>query len=227
MPFPSDHVYPPDLRAWRLEGHQFAAGERIEVTEYEQGEDRHREIRSATFWPAAVSTVLVGDEFTRFNRWYENDLQGGSQLFDTQVASLAGDYAQWWQARFASPFTYQALNSGVYVINAELILLDGPYDENNLPEGSTPGDPPRVSPSVMGEVVSDSQATMTFGSSAVYGRAEGDSDAWLIVENPIYMRATGDSDVTMQVRAVSFFLLPDGVSYLLLPDGVSRLALPE
>jgi hypothetical protein len=222
MAFPSNHVYPPDLRAWRLEGHRLAAGERVEITQYEQGEDRQREIRSTTFWPAAVSTVLVGEEFDRFSRWFEVDLQGGTQLFDTQVASMAGNYAQWWQAMFVGPYRVESLNSGVYVITAELILLDGPYDENNLPAGSSPGDPPRVARGIYARGDFDSDGWAQFGVGGIFGRGDFDSDGWAIFDNGIYARSDHESE-GWAIFGSFFLLLESDPSVLSLEGGFSLI----
>ena len=95
MAFPSQHAYPTELRGWLLAGHELRAGDRAVLIPFEQGEDRHREMYGFTPWTAAVSSALLThDEFTRFAEWFDNDLQGGVQKFDTQVSGLNGALAQ-------------------------------------------------------------------------------------------------------------------------------------
>jgi hypothetical protein len=222
MAFPSDHAYPAELPCWLLEGHELTAGERIAVTAYDQGEDRHREIRTFTPYLATVSTFLTQTQFDRFDEWYESDIQAGSLRFDTKVMSLEGFPGQWWQAQFLGSYRYEAQHLDRFIVSADLILLDGPYDVED-----EYGDPVRIAPSLFGRAIGESDATGALLAGTMFGWSVGDSEGWAIQSNGMYGRSEGESELTGEMAPTSFLLLPDGVSYLLLPDAVSRLALPE
>lgn len=225
MAFPNDHAYPQDLPLWRLDGHQLTAGDRIQATPYEQGEDRHREIRTFTPWLASVSTVLETQaQLDRLEEWYETDIQGGSLPFDTQVAGLNGLLTQWWAARFVGPYRFEAYGIGIYTVTAELILLDGPYDADNLPPGYDPGDPPRIAPSLHGRSYRDSEATARMSSVGMSGRTDRDSELWAISTNTMYGRSERDTTLTAVV-ASDLLLLDGSIGYLLLEGGTDRMIL--
>jgi hypothetical protein len=222
MAFPSDHAYPAELPCWLLAGHELTAGERIAVTAYDQGEDRHREIRTFTPYLATVSTFLTQAQFDRFDEWYEADLKAGAERFDTKVMSLEGFQGQWWQAQFLGPYRYEAQHLDRFIVSADLILLDGPYDVED-----EYGDAVRIAPSMSGRSIGDSDATATFAAGTMFGWSEGDSEGRAHQTNGMYGRSEGESEAEAEMAPTSFLLLPDGISYLLLPDAVSRLALPE
>lgn len=225
MAFPSDHAYPASLPDWLIEGHQLTAGERIAVTQFDQGEDRHREIRTFTPMLARVSTVLETQaQFDLFDEWYEGDIKSGSLRFDTKVAGLNGALVQWWVGQFVGPYRVEIPKIGVSIVTAELILLDGPYDAGFDPD--TAGDT-RIAPSLSARSIGDSLGTARFASAGLRGWSEGESELWAIQNNSLQGWSEGESELTGTLASVSFLLLPDGVSYLLLPDAVSRLALPE
>jgi hypothetical protein len=225
MAFPSDHAYPGALPVWLIEGHQLRAGERIAVTQFDQGEDRHREIRTFTPFLVRVSTVLETQaDFDLFDEFYEANLKSGELRFDTKIAGLDGSRTQWWVAQFVGPYRVEIPKQGISVVSAELFVSDGPYDVTL----DSSGEPvPRDPPSVFGRSIGDSEATATFAAGTMYGWSEGDSELWAIQSNGMYGRSIGESELTGVIAPTSFLLLPDGVSYLLLPDAVSRLALPE
>jgi hypothetical protein len=220
MAFPSDHAYPAELPCWLLAGHELTAGERIATTAYDQGEDRHREIRTFTPYLATVSTFLTQEQFDRFDEWFEADIKAGSERFDTKVMSLEGFAGQWWQAQFLGPYRYEAQHLDRFIVSADLILLDGPYNTEGSPGG-------RTAPSMAARSIGDSDATATLLAGSMFGWTDGDSELWAIQTNSLQGIADGDSELTGFAQPTSFLLLPDGVSYLLLPDAVSRLALPE
>lgn len=231
MAFPSDHAYPRDLPAWRLRGHELQAGERVDITQFDQGEDRHREIRTFTPWLAAVSTLLRQSQFDRLCEWHEVDLQAGTQRFDTRVANLQGRYTQWWQAQFVGPFRAVARArdqryAGVghlWEVSAELILLDGPYAADT----GSPGGDVRVPPGIFARSISEDATTVGFFTPGLNAWSEADDDIEAEQSMGLDAWVEEEDEITATFQPVSFLLLPDGVSYLLLPDGVSRLALPE
>jgi hypothetical protein len=213
MPFPSPHRYPAECPALLLEQHELGAGERVEVTQYEQGEDRHREIRTFTPWLASVAARMTQAEFDRFAEWFDGDLQAGAQRFDVRVHSLVGAGGQWWQAQFVGPYRFEARSGPRYQVNAELILLDGPYDTR-----------PEVG--LSGRAYGEGSATLAAPSAVLMGWAVGEGDAALAAPAVgLYGRAEGEGDATGFMGVTGFLLLADGSSNFLLADGVSRLGL--
>jgi hypothetical protein len=194
MAFPSQHVYPAGLPSWLRAGHALAAEERVAVTPYEQGEDRQREINSFSSFLVSVSTVLRQAQFDRFLDWYEINLRAGVELFDTEVGGLNGKLTQWWQAQFVGPYRLEGLGVGVYRVTAELFLLDGPYDADNLPEGSSPGDPPRVAPSVNSRGLVQTDGRATFDAAVLQARGLVETDGWFIFDTSINARGLVETD---------------------------------
>lgn len=228
MAFPNDNAYPQDLPIWRLDGHQLTAGDRIQATPYEQGEDRHREIRTFTPWLASVSTVLETQaQLDRLEEWYEADIQGGTLPFDTQVAGLNGLLLQWWAARFLGPYRFEAYGIGIYTVTAELILLEGPYDAENLPPGSSPGDPPRVAPSLSARLIGDGSITARLSAGSLTAWMDGEGDLHFISSNSMSARLVGDGEIEAeQEEEITDLLLLDGaIGYLLLEGGTDRIIL--
>lgn len=220
MAFPSDHVFPGPC--WLLAGHELTAGERIAVTPFDQGEDRQREIRTFTPYLASVSAFMTQEEFDLFDEWYEVNIRGGVDLFDTKVMSLVGAGEQWWQARFVGPYRYEGQYRDRFIVTAELILLDGPYDAGYDP--GTTGDT-RVPPSLMGRSIGDSDATATFAAGTMFGWSEGDSELWAIQSNGMYGRSEGNSEATATFQPVDLLLLEGGADFLLLEGGTDRIYL--
>lgn len=218
--FPSDNTYPAVLPNWLLDGHELTAGERVAPTQYEQGEDRQREIRTFTPYLVSVSTFLEQEEFDRFSEWYENDIQGGTLLFDTQVASFDGIGKQWWQARFLGSYRAEPQHLDRFIVSAELILLDGPYDVED-----EYGDAVRVVPGIAGRSIGDSEATASFSSPGMRGWSEGDSELWAISSNSLNGWSEGESDGEAEFSPQSLLLLEGGVDFLLLEGGTDRIYL--
>jgi hypothetical protein len=218
MAFPSDHAYPAELPCWLLAGHELTAGERIAITAYDQGEDRHREIRTFTPYLATVSTFLTQAQFDRFDEWYESDIQAGSLRFDTKVMSLEGFPGQWWQAQFLGPYRYEGQHLDRFIVSADLILLDGPYNTEGSPGG-------RTAPSMYGRSIGDSDATAAFMAGTMYGWSEGDSEGWAIQTNGMYGRSEGESEATASLQGSDLLLLEGGVDFLLLEGGTDRIYL--
>jgi hypothetical protein len=132
MPFPNDRRYPLELPLFLLNDHTLAAGERVEDAEYEQGEDRRRDLRTFTPWIASVATRLSQSEFDDFHAWHENVIDGGTQYFDVQVHSLVGGAPQWWEGMILGDVRRRALGAR-YLVSFNLFLRDGPYDEREAP----------------------------------------------------------------------------------------------
>jgi hypothetical protein len=130
--FPSLHRYPGEIPNWWAEGHAFEDLGVADPVPFERGEDRQR--RRFTWAPqiVAVSTRFTQAEFDRFDEWYEQDLQAGAQRFDARVAAQGGDAVAWWAAQFVGPYTVTAQRAR-YLVQAQLLLLDGPYDERTAP----------------------------------------------------------------------------------------------
>jgi hypothetical protein len=221
MPYPNAHAWPAELPMWTLADHTLRAGERVEATPFEQGEDRHREIRTFTPWLAQVSTKpLTQAQFNRLCEWFDDDLQAGALRFDVPMHSLEGAGPQWWEAQFVGPFRWEA-RSARYLVTAELILLDGPYpffDPNT-------GAPVRVTPTLSARFVVDSLVTARPDTAALLARFDGDSEIQVRSDPTLRARFEGDSEIRGLLK-LGFLLLPDGASYLLLPDG-GRLQLPD
>jgi hypothetical protein len=213
MPFPSPHRYPPACPALLLEQHELAAGERVEAAQYEQGEDRHREIRTFTPWLASVAARMTQAEFDRFAQWFDDDLQAGAQRFDIQVHSLVGAGGQWWQAQFVGPYRFDARSGPRYLVNAELILLDGPYDT-------------RPDVGLYGRAYGEGSATGRMDVPALLGWAVGEGNATLSAPvAALHGWAVGEGDATAFAGFTGLLLLEDGTSFLLLEGGTDRLYL--
>lgn len=211
MAFPSDHAFPNDLPVWRQSGYVTRAGERVEATAFEQGEDREREIRTFTPMMVSASLLLTQAQFNRFEAWVDDDLQAGSQRFDGRFASVSGRGLQWWQAMFVGPHRWTAMGRGFFVVTAEMILLDGPYDEENLPPGSSPGDPPRVAPSLSGRAYRDSAATANASQTGgLSGRTARDSEGWAITTNTLRGWSDRDSEHRVVQEENPYARLLDG-----------------
>jgi hypothetical protein len=218
MAFPSDHAYPAELPCWLLEGHELTAGERIAVTPYDQGEDRHREIRTFTPYLATVSTFLTQAQFDRFDEWFEADIKAGAERFDTKVMSLEGLPGQWWQAQFLGPYRYEAQHLDRFIVSADLILLDGPYNSEGSPGG-------RTAPSLSGRSIGDSEARATFAAGTMYGWSDGDSEGRAYQTNGMYGRSEGESELTGTLQGADFLLLEGGVDFVLLEGGTDQIYL--
>jgi hypothetical protein len=226
MAFPNDHAYPLELPLWKVDGHRLRAGERIQATQYEQGEDRHREIRTFTPMLASVSTVLRQAEWDRLIEWHEADIQGGVLPFDTQVAGLNGTPHQWWAAMFVGPIRTEAYGLGIYTVTAELVLLEGPYDDENLPPGADPSDPPRLAPSLSARLIGEGSITARFDAGTMRAWLDGEGDIELTSTNSMSARLDGEGEVEAELTLqTNFLLLEDGVSYLLLEGGTDRIFL--
>jgi hypothetical protein len=223
MAYPSDHAYPASLPVWLIEGHQLRAGERIAVTQFDQGEDRHREIRTFTPYLVRVSTVLETQaQFDILDEWYESDIQAGALRFDTKIAGLDGSRTQWWVAQFVGPYRVEIPKQGISVVSAELIVLDGPYDVTL----DSSGDPvPRDPPSMFGRSIGDSEASATFAAATLRGWTDGDSELWAIQTNSLQGIADGDSELTATLQGVDFLLLEGGVDFVLLEGGTDQIYL--
>lgn len=217
MAYPSDHLYPPELPRWLLADHQLVAGERVQATAFEQGEDRQRELYTFTPWMVSVTTTLKQAQFDRFAEWWDDDLQAGTQAFDTQLAALNGRFSQWWQARFMGPYRASAIHGGLHIVSAELILLDGPYDEDNLPAGYDPGDPPRIARSVMARGYVETQGRVTVAAGTVRAWGITDTEGRVVVNRTVRARGLVETDGQVIVD-VSYLLLEDGSSFLLFED---------
>jgi hypothetical protein len=214
--FPSPHRYPAECPALLLDEHQLGAGERVEPAAYEQGEDRHREIRTFTPWLASVAARMTQAEFDRFSDWVDDELRAGTLPFDIQVHSLVGAGGQWWQARFVpssdqGPYRYEARSGPRYLVSASLILLDGPYDT-------------RTEPGLRGWAVGRGDATwLGLDTSVLRGWAVGEGSATLSApQADFHGWAVGEGDATG--RFPDWLQLDDG-SFLLLDDGVGRIDL--
>jgi hypothetical protein len=223
MAYPSDHAYPASLPVWLIEGHQLRAGERIAVTQFDQGEDRHREIRTFTPFLVRVSTVLETQaDFDLFDDFYEANLKSGELRFDTKIAGLDGSRTQWWVAQFVGPYRVEIPKQGISVVSAELFLSDGPYDVTL----DSSGEPvPRDPPSLFGRSIGESEASATFAAGTMYGWSEGDSELWAIQSNGMYGRSEGESELTGTLQGSDLLLLEGGADFLLLEGGTDRIYL--
>jgi hypothetical protein len=133
MAFPSLHRYPGDVPAVRQEGHAFDDIGAAEDVPFERGEDRARRLYTVPLQVVSVSTkALTQAQFDSFSRWYEDDLRAGSQRFDLLVAGQGGTAPAWWAAQLVGRARYRA-TSGRYVVTAQLLLVDGPYDTRTAP----------------------------------------------------------------------------------------------
>lgn len=195
MAFPSEHVFPFAIPQWHIDGHILRADERVEQTPYEQGEDRQRELRSFTPFLVSVKTMLLQDQFDRFDEWFEVDLQGGTQLFDTKVAGVNGSLSQWWQAMFVGPYRYEASYRNSYIVTAELILLDGPYDATiGIPQPGGGTGPVRVAPSINSRGLVETDGRATFEEAALQARGLVETDGWFIFDMSISARGLVETD---------------------------------
>jgi hypothetical protein len=223
MAFPSDHAYPRSLPLWKTEGHEFSAVPRVEVTEFDQGEDRHREIRTFSPWIVRVSSLYKQAQFNRFHTWFEDDLQGGTQLFDTKVAGLQGNFTQWWQARFIGPYRFEALNGSLFVVTAEIILLDGPYDAGFDP-GST-GDT-REAPAIFARSYDEDDITAAVDSPDISAWSEAEDDIEATMDDSFGALSEAEDDIEAEyVEETSMLLLDGAIGYLLIEGGTDRILL--
>lgn len=189
MPFPNDRRYPLALPLFLLNDHALTAGERVEDVEFEQGEDRRRELRTFTPWLASVSTRLTQAQYDVLHAWHEGEIEGGTQPFDAQVHSLVGGPPQWWEALMVGPFRRRALGAR-YIVSFELFLRDGPYDE-------------RDTPSLRARVVNDSGvAGVLVADTTLRARVNADSGvaARLFVPPTILGQVPADSGVAGELE---------------------------
>jgi hypothetical protein len=221
MTFPNQHRYPGGVPLWALAGHELTAGERVETVQFEQGEDRLREIRTFTPWMATVATKwLTQAQFDIFAAWFDAEVEGGARRFDCPIASMEGDGVQWWEAQFVGPYRYEA-RSARYRISAELVLLDGPYAGGTGP--GTTGDT-RVAPSLMGRAYSDSAATARMNSPTLRGDLLSDSEGWLMVDNSLHGRLESNGE-GWAIVDVGYLLLADGTAVVLFSNGIDGILL--
>jgi hypothetical protein len=224
MAFPSDHAYPADLPVWLLEGHQLRSGERIAVAQFDQGEDRHREIRTFTPMLARVSTVLETQaDFDRFYEWFEDDIQSGSLRFDTKVAGLNGALVQWWVAQFIGPYRVEIPKIGISIVTAELALLDGPYDAGFDPD--TEGDT-RVAPGISARSFDEDDITASFDSPGLNAWSEAEDDIEATMSDGLSAWSEAEDDIEAEyVEETSLLLLDGAIGYLLIEGGTDRILL--
>jgi hypothetical protein len=134
MTFPSLHRWPGELPGLLVEGHAFAdQGITDEPVAFERGEDRQRVIYTFNPQLVSVATRLTQTQFDRFVDFYEDELHAGAQQFDVLVAEQGGGAdGAWWQAQFVGPPRFDA-QRGRWMVSAELLLRDGPYDSRTAP----------------------------------------------------------------------------------------------
>lgn len=214
MAFPNLHAFPSDLPLWLLDGHQLRAGERVVPVPFEQGEDRHREIRTVSPWLATVGTKwLTQAQFDRFAAWFADELEAGVRRFDCPVHSLAGAGVQWWEAQFLGPYRWEARRARLR-ITADLMLLDGPYAGGFGP--GTPGDT-RVAPSLSARGVLETGGRGTFTTPSMQARGVLETDGRAIVSTSLSGRGVLETDGEARIgELVSLRLLDGAIGYRLL-----------
>jgi hypothetical protein len=217
MAYPSDHAYPASLPVWLIEGHQLRAGERVAVTQFDQGEDRHREIRTFTPFLVRVSTVLETQaDFDLFDEFYEANLKSGELRFDTKIAGLDGSRTQWWVAQFMGPYRVEIPKQGISIVSAELFVSDGPYDVTLDSDGEPV---PRDPPSLYGRALADSEGTATFAAGTLMGWTAADSEGWAIQSNSLIGISEADSEGQGELALADFLLLEGDQSGYVLLEG--------
>jgi hypothetical protein len=120
-----------------IAGHAFADVGVAEEAQFEQGEDRARQVVTWAPQLVQVSTRLTQAQYDRFVEWFEEDLSAGTLRFDAPVAAQGGvtgeiDAVAWWEAQFVGPPRAEAQGPR-WLVTAELVLLDGPYSSRTAP----------------------------------------------------------------------------------------------
>lgn len=119
-----------------------ADGQSIEITPIyadvpmRTGHDRRRRLYTTVPRVVNVGLFVAADQLLAFHNWYEGPLQAGLQWFSA-LLSNQGPGTLWWKARFAEPYTEEAIENGYHRITAKLLLVgDGsvssPYSPNLL-----------------------------------------------------------------------------------------------
>jgi hypothetical protein len=215
MAYPSQHRFPDGVPLWALAGHTLSTGDGVEVTEYEQGEDRHREVFTFKPWLASVATKwLTQAQFDAFDAWFGSELEAGARNFDCPLHSLEGVGVQWWEAKFVGPYRWEA-RSARYRITAELIMLDGPYAGGTGP--GTVGDT-RIAPSLGASSIASSNANAIFAAAAFGAWSVAESEATVTLDNSLGGASSAEGSGQGFMGFSAYLLLPDG-GYFLLPDG--------
>jgi hypothetical protein len=136
MSFPLYQAWPSELPLFRLDGHSFEdVGVAADGFAFERGEDRQRSRYTINARIVTVSSVFTLPEYDRFVDFCEGELVAAAGRFDVRVADEMDRLgAAWWSAQFVGPPRETPLNGGkLWLIEAELLLTDGPYATRTAP----------------------------------------------------------------------------------------------
>jgi hypothetical protein len=134
MTFPLDHAWPPDLPTFRADGHAFSdTGVAGKPFAFERGEDRQRTSYTVNPQLVSVSARYTQAQYDRYEAFCEDELPAAAGRFDVRVAQQGAVGVAWWSAQFVGTPRETALKGGRWLVEAELLLTDGPHATRTAP----------------------------------------------------------------------------------------------
>lgn len=119
--------YPVELPAWLLDGHQYEATPLTEDAEFEQGEERVRQIYTWAPQVANVSALFTQAHYDRWFTFFETELFAGTRQFDAPFESQTSRSTEWWTVQILEVPREQVVSADLTRVTARLLMLDGPF----------------------------------------------------------------------------------------------------